>query len=161
LNILTHSRESMIKLDALFQQEKFADAIVLCDELVKLMPDVTHVHAYRAYTLGQLKRVKESIAEYELAVRDGYPTGVVYYNLALLLENGKKYQRALEMYLAGFELDPGLVNARSQAFELALGLHQYPLALRLGKAMLEANPMDSALRTRVTRLEMIDGAKRN
>jgi tetratricopeptide (TPR) repeat protein len=112
--VLTHSRETMVKLDALFQQEKFAEAIVLCDELEKAMPDVTHVHAYRAYTLGQLKRVKESIAEYELAVKDGYPTGVVYYNLALLLENGKNYQRALDMYLAAAELDPGLAHARSQ-----------------------------------------------
>lgn len=161
LDILTRSRETIGKLDALFQQEKFPEALALCDELEKLMPDVTHVHAYRAYALGQVKRVKEAIAEYELAIRDGYPTGVVYYNLALLLENQKKLPRALEMYCAAVELEPGLAHARSQAFEIALALRRFPLALKLGKDVLEQNPGDTSVRERVQKLEMLEAAGRN
>jgi len=161
LDVLTRSRETIGKLDTLFQQKRFPEALVLCDELEKMIPDVTHVHAYRAYALGQVKRVKDSIAEYELAIKDGYPTGVVYYNLALLLENQKKLPRALTMYLAAVELDPGLAHARSQAFEIALALRRFPLALKLGKDVLEANPGDASVRERVRRLEMLDAARHN
>jgi tetratricopeptide (TPR) repeat protein len=100
-------------------------------------------------------RRKAAIADYETAIRAGYPTPVAYYNVALLLQEERRFPEALTRYLEAVEVDPGMWRARVGAAELAEYMRRYDLALKLAEGILAAFPDDAKAKERVTRIKRL------
>jgi len=159
--VVARSQELLKKADAYFAKGGATDSYKVTDEMVRLMPGATHVYSYRAYANSLLKRYKAAIVDYESAVRNGYPTAVVYYNLALLLEDDKKYERSLAMHLEALELEPRIGKARERVVAMALLLKRYQLALRYAEELQAESPKDLDLRQEVERIRKLAGGTRS
>jgi len=158
--VVARCQELLKKADAYFAKGAATESYKATDEMVKLMPGATHVYSYRAYANSLLKRYKAAIADYESAVRNGYPTAVVYYNLALLLEDDKKYERSLTMHLKALELEPRIGKARERVVAMALLLKRYQLALRYAEELQVETPKDLELMQEVERIRKLVGGAR-
>jgi hypothetical protein len=159
--VVARAQELLKKADAYFAKGAATESFKVTDEMVRLMPGATHVYSYRAYANSLLKRYKAAIADYESAVRNGYPTGVVYYNLALLLEDDKKYDRSLAMHLRALALEPRIGKSRERVVAMALQLKRYDLALRYAEELQAESPRDLELKVEVDRIrKMAAGGKR-
>jgi tetratricopeptide (TPR) repeat protein len=122
-------------------------------DLVRLMPQTSHAHAYRAYTSSLLGERKEAIAGYQKAIRLGYPRGDIYYNLGYLLQGEGRSSEALDCMLEAIRLKPFVRKRTHQrALDLAVQQKRYAVALKLGEQLLNVAPEDAALRTQVERL---------
>jgi len=144
------------KIDRLFQAGRNVESLEACQRLVELIPGASHAYSYRAYAHGKMRKYKEATRDYERAIRLGYATAVVHFNLGVLLENDRKYARALERYLEAVELEPGqMAAARDRAMEMALYLGRAPVALKLAEDKLAMTPGDQLLQQKGTRLRSI------
>ncbi len=152
------SRELIPVADELFQKGQLAAAYRTCEELVSLVPGASIGYAYRGYANGLLNKRKEAIADYETAIRHGYPTGGVYFNLGVLLERERKYPEALKRYLGAIAMGVNVGAARQRATELAVHLKRYELALKLAEESAKANPSDPSLKGKITQIRQLAAA---
>jgi tetratricopeptide (TPR) repeat protein len=114
--------ERVLTARRLFQRQLREEGLEVCHEIVRLVPGAGVAHSLRAYAYGLLKKRQEAITGYETAIRLGYPTTFVYFNLGMLLEDDGKYAAALNRYLKAVELDPGndkFVKRAARARKLA------------------------------------------
>ncbi len=135
--------------DRAFNAGKIKEAFEASDALVKLLPKAPYTHSYRGYALSEMNKREGAIADYEEAIRLGYPPATVYYNDALLLEDAGKPDRALERHLNALAVDPGIGRSRERAFDLAVKLKRREVAAKLGADLLAERGLDPALRERV------------
>ncbi len=112
--VVERSHELIRKVDTLFQRRDPEAAYRTCEELVRLIPGASHAYFYRGYASELLNRRREAIADYETAIRLGYPPAVVHANLGRLLEGERKYPEALKRYLEALELDPKMESMKDR-----------------------------------------------
>ncbi|MEK7477429.1 MAG: tetratricopeptide repeat protein [Candidatus Coatesbacteria bacterium] len=146
--------------DDLFKRARTEEALAVCEDLVRALPRASHAYAYRGYAFSLLKKPKQAMADYERAITYGYPTGVVYYNLGILLELDKQFERALGRYLDALTIGGGMEAARDRAFELALSMRRWDLALSLGEPLLAGKPGDAELKAKMARVRQMVGGRR-
>ena len=155
--VISKAKELMARADALFQREKYEDAAVITDELVKTVPLMAHVWAYRAFAAGTLKRGRDAMKYYETAISLGYPTAAAYYNLGYLYENSKRYDEALKVYMEGLFVEHDYEPLKARAAELAYAYRKYGMALALFEEIVEQNPGNQAAMKRVAELRAMKG----
>jgi len=148
-------RELVQKADQLFKRGRLEDALAVCDELVRTLPRASHSYSYRGYAWGLLRKPRNAIADYERAIEYGYPTGVVYYNLGVLLEMDRRYEQALARYLEALRLGGGSDPARERAFALAFELKEWGLARTLGEPLLASRSDDPEFMARLNRVRQV------
>ncbi len=124
---------------------RHAAALAKCDELVRIMPEASHGWAYRGYASGLLRKTRQAIADYERAIQLGYPTAVVYYNQAILLEHEKQFAKAVKRYRQALAVDPAMGHARERGFEAAITARDWAAALELGAPLLAQREADPGL----------------
>ena len=146
--------------DDLFKQGKTEQALAACEELVQVLPRASHAYAYRGYAYSLLKKPRNAMADYTRAIEYGYPTGVVYYNLGILLEMDKQYEKALGRYLDAIAIG-GVDSARDRGFDLAVSMRRWDIALSLGEGLLAARPADPELKAKMAQVRrMASGVRR-
>jgi tetratricopeptide (TPR) repeat protein len=157
--VVQKSRDTVAAIDRAVGKGDNEDTYRLAEELVRMVPGMAHAWAYRGYANSSLHRRKAAIADYQRAIKVGYPTGVVYHNLALLLEEEKRYPEALISYLGAIRLEGNIGRALPRAADIALGLGRIPLALQLAERAFEANPADPEAKTRVEKIRQLAGVR--
>jgi len=158
--VVQKSRDIVGAIDRAVGKGQIEEAYRLADELVRMIPGTAHAWAYRAYANSSMKRRKAAISDYQRAIKVGYPTGVVYHNLALLLEDEKRYPEALTCYLSAIRLEGNIGQALPRAADIALGLGRIPLALQLAERAYEMNPLDPEAKERVERVRRLTAVRR-
>jgi tetratricopeptide (TPR) repeat protein len=150
------SRELTAAIDSFLIANRTADALAPAAELVRVVPDAAQGYAYRGLVLAQLNRLEEAERDDETAIRLGYPPGVTYVNLGIILALRREYARALGILEAAIPLDPMFAaTARENAFKAAMMLKRYDAALPLAEALLADHPGDAGLADQIAKLKAI------
>ncbi len=150
------SRELTALIDSFLIANRTAEALAPAAELVRVLPDAAQGYAYRGLVLAQLNRLEEAERDDVTAIRLGYPPGVTYVNLGIILALRREYSRALDVLEVAIELDPLFApQARENAFKAAMMLKRYDAALRQAEALLADRPGDAGLVDQIARLKAL------
>ena len=153
------AKNLMARADNFFQAEKYEDAAMATDELVRIVPEMAHAWSYRAYSVGALKRSAESVKCYQTSVRMGYPTVAAYYNLGYLYEKSQRYEEAMKVYMEGLEIERDYTPLKERAAELAFTFRQFGAALVLYEEMARAGQASPASMKRLAELRAMQGRR--
>jgi len=117
INALKQSRSELLnRAGAAMHESRFADAIALYRQLVRLDPSEPIAYKYLAIALARSGKSDEALKEYAHALQLDPSNAGVYCDIgALLIEAGRQDQ-AVAQFQRALELDPALVTAH---FELA------------------------------------------
>jgi len=152
----SRSRELSALADSFLLANRTADALAPASELVRVLPDAPQGWAYRGLVEAQLNRMEEAERDSETAIRLGYPPGITYLNLGIILALRRDYARAFAFLEAAIPLDPVFTaSARENALKVALILKRYDKALPLAEALLADHPGDPGLTDQVARLKSL------
>jgi tetratricopeptide (TPR) repeat protein len=147
--VATRVNDLVGKADFLFKRGRLEEGKAVAQEMVRLAPEVSLAYSYRGYANSLLDLDQEAISDYEKAVRLGYPTPSVYYNLAILLEKNGKLKRALEVQMEVIRMEPALTRSKERAASLALALGRRDLALSLARELKAGGSRDPDFQRRV------------
>jgi len=148
-------QELAAAIEAAFSRGKMTEVLALTDSMVRLLPGSAWAHSYRGYANAMLGRRKEAIADYLSSIRAGYPSAVVYFYLARMLEEEGRTAEALVHCREAIRLEPREQGAKAFGRDLALRLKRYDLALDLAERMLAADPGDAGLKAEVERIRKL------
>jgi tetratricopeptide (TPR) repeat protein len=155
-----YSLDSVIKLrtliskaDDLISQQKFADGLLMAQEMVKLAPDSVAGISYRGYLRERLGYTAEAIRDYRDSIRLGYPPITAYYNLGLLYEKGRQYKDAFEVYQQGIRVEKNFDAMNERTAELAFYFGQNELSMGLFTALARKYPDKPIFAARVDELK--------
>jgi tetratricopeptide (TPR) repeat protein len=149
---ISRIQELVAAIEGAFSQGRMTEVLAVTEELVRLMPGSAWAHSYRGYANAMLGRRKEAIADYLSSIRAGYPSAVVHFYLARMLDEEGRTGEALVHCLEAIRLEPRDQGAKAFGRDVAIKLKRFDTALDLAERMLAAEPGDAGLRAEVERI---------
>jgi len=84
----------------LCEQDRYEEAVAVCDEALRQWPDVPELHFNRALALEEGHRVRQALAAYERCLELSPDFAQAHFNLAALFERAGNVQKALRHFNA-------------------------------------------------------------
>lgn len=97
---------------SLFKQQKFGDAVSLCDSLIKMQPDNADFWLLQANAYLGLKQPMRAAENYEYVARIGKATQQSMTMLGDIYVNEQRFDMATDAYLRAYEADSQKVAAK-------------------------------------------------
>lgn len=117
--------------DDLIAQKKYADGLLLVEEVAELLPDSVQGYGYLGYIHGCLGNISEATRYYHKAISLGYPPITAYYNLGMIYRESGRPRDALAVYRMGLSLEPTFIQLMEECADTALSIGENSMALKL------------------------------
>ena len=121
INLLKQGKSGLLdRAGAAMHENRFADAVALYSQLVRMEPTEPIAYKYLAIALARSGKPDEALKQYAHALQLDPSNASVYSDIgALLIEAGKEDQ-AIAQFEQALRLDPGLVIAHFQLASLLM-----------------------------------------
>jgi tetratricopeptide (TPR) repeat protein len=119
IDALKHGVRGMMERAGVAMNDKrFADAVAIYRQMVRLDPLDPITYKYLGIALASSGQLDEALKQYTHALQLDPRNPAVHYNIGILLVQEKKEEEALTQFQQAVQLDPGLVAAHFQLANL-------------------------------------------
>ena len=127
----------------LYKAKRYEEALVACEQAIRLDPSYVLAYYNKGYVLHELKRYEEALVAYEQAIRLAPNNAGTYHNKGSVLRDLKWYKEALVAFEQAIRLDPnnaaayhnqGYILHELKRYEEALVAYEQAIRLDLNNA---------------------------
>ena len=147
LGVSNYSKLSSFVFDqlgsALFELERYEEALTSYDKVIKLNPDHSNAWTNKGATLNELERYEEALTSYDKAIELNPDNSNAWSNKGATLGNLERYEEALTSCNKAIELNPDHSNAWTSKGATLNELERYEEALTSYDKAIELNTDNS------------------
>jgi tetratricopeptide (TPR) repeat protein len=121
INVLKRGKSGLLeRAGAAMHENRFADAIALYGQLVRMDPSEPIAYTYLAIALARSGKPDEALKQYAQALQLDPSNASVYCDIGALLIEARKEDQAVAQFERALQLDPGFVTAHYQLASLLM-----------------------------------------
>src|SRR6266516_1192876 len=137
------TKEEWLKIgDDLSLAKRYEEAIVACDQAIRLNPNYAFAYGNKGYALNELKRYEEAIAVCDQAIRLNPNYAFAYGNKGYAFVELKRYKKAIAVCDQAIHLHPNYFYAYTNKGRALNELKRYEEAIVACDQAIRLNPND-------------------